>query len=438
MMYMVFELKARHELTWEDFPYIENPFFSHYRAMTALSEGHDFFGRRVHNIEQFKRKYVPYYDHSFNHQIVSDELRRHFFSGQFFSVARDKIPFSPSFKWRVLGGHPDGGEWYAAHPIYGDTLKQQLEDLAKRLSAQKRRWAAEEAEDNTSAAALIPTVKRVIEKSVTEKPAVQPTPQPMAAQTIEECEQRLGDAREQLIRNGYQSKYTDEEIQALAQKGELDDRFVVRMIETKYASDSGYLGQMNDGEVKYWSTTFNQMENADTDPQTLCSLIGINYIPDRSYSLVIIDTQAKGAGQSVTIVPTHSKLGAFAKHEIKGINPEAVDGVMTPAYNQEYAKHMVAFNAAGGSTDKEKDITDYADANFSNDADRECFEARVKIHERLGANQHYTGDGTTKNLIAGCPNECGVMETFTYDKSPQMLGALETNGSAKRILMKPL
>lgn len=294
----------------------------------------------------------------------------------------------------------------------------------------------EVAEDNANAAALIPAAKRVIEKSVAEKQSSQPTPQPKPAQSIDECEQRLGNARERLITNGYQSKFTDEQIQALAQKGELDDRFVVRLIETKYAGDSGYLGQMNNGEVKYWSTTFNQMENADTDPQTLCSLIGINYIPERSYSLVIIDTQAKGAGQSVTIVPTHSKLGAFAKREIKGINPEAVDGVMTPAYNQEYAKHMVAFTARQLSIDK--DIRRYADANFSSKEDKTQFKTRMKIHERLGANQYYTGDGATKNLIAGYPNKCGVMETFTYDKSPQTLGQLEASGSAKRIVMKPL
>ena len=265
MMFMVYQLKARHELTWEDFPYIEDPVFSHQRAMTALSGEYDYWGRRVHNIEEFKRKHVPYYSRSFNHQIVDDELRYRFFSGQFFSVARDQIPFAPSFKWRELQGHPDGGEWYVTHYFYGDVLKQQLEDHAKYLSARKRRWAMEVAEDNANAAALIPAAKRVIEKSVAEKQSSQPTPQPKPAQSIDECEQRLGNARERLITNGYQSKFTDEQIQALAQKGELDDRFVVRLIETKYAGDSGYLGQMNNGEVKYWSTTFNQMESADTD-----------------------------------------------------------------------------------------------------------------------------------------------------------------------------
>lgn len=81
---------------------------------------------------------------------------------------------------------------------------------------------------------------------------------------------------------------------------------------------------MNNGEVKYWSTTFNQMENADTDPKTLCGLIGVDYKPENSYTLAIVDTHAAGAGESVTLVPTHKNLGNFAKNEIKGINPDAV------------------------------------------------------------------------------------------------------------------
>ncbi|MDZ7924257.1 MAG: hypothetical protein U5M23_09365 [Marinagarivorans sp.] len=270
-------------------------------------------------------------------------------------------------------------------------------------------------------------------KEATPKPAQQNPP----AQSIEECEQRLVDARERLIKNGYQSKYSDEQLLADAQKGELDDRFVARLIKN-YAKDDDYLGRMDNGEVKYWSTTFNQMENADTDPKTLSLLFGIDYDPKGDYTLVVVDTQAKGAGQSTTIVPTHKNLGQFAKSEIKGINREAVDEVMTPEYNAEYAEHMAGFKAAKLDIDKEKDIGDYADAHFSSDSDKAAFKTRMKINKKLGANEHFTGNGTSKNLIADCPNQCGVMETFTYDKNPQTLANLESSGSAKRIPAKPL
>src|SRR5690606_32558554 len=132
---------------------------------------------------------------------------------------------------------------------------------------------------------------------------------------------------------------------ALAEKGELDDRFVVRF--TQYAGDGDYLGQQGaDGTVKYWSTTFNQLENADTDPQTICAVLGIpDYSPTKNYTLVVVDTQAAGAGQAVSIVPTHKKLGEFASKEVKNLDPEYVQQVMTPEYNAVYAEHMANFKA---------------------------------------------------------------------------------------------
>src|SRR5690606_32665478 len=167
------------------------------------------------------------------------------------------------------------------------------------------------------------------------------------AQSLEECELRLEAARERLKTQGYQSKYTDEEILALADKGELDDRFIVRF--TEYAGDNDYLGQRDAaGNAKYWSTTFNQLENADTDPQTICAVLGIpNYFPDKNYSLVVVDTHAVGAGQAVSIVPTHKKLGEIAIKETEGLEPEIVQQVMTPEYSKVYAEHMADFKAGG-------------------------------------------------------------------------------------------
>ncbi|MGM8227530.1 hypothetical protein ACSV5M_13160 [Cellvibrio sp. ARAG 10.3] len=259
------------------------------------------------------------------------------------------------------------------------------------------------------------------------------------AQSLEECEQRLAAARERLKSQGYQPKYTDQELLALADKGELDDRFIVRFTESKYAGDTAYLGRQDaDGSVKFWSTTFNQLENADTDPQTICAVLGIpNYDPAKTYSLVVVDIQAAGAGQSISIVPTHKKLGEFANKEVKGLDPERVNEVMTPEYNKVYAEHMAQFSADKLDIKNDKDIRDYADGVFTSDKDKDQFETRTNIHRKLGANECFRGDGTTENLL---PNkqQCGVMETFTYDKNPQTLSALENSNSAKRIAAKPL
>jgi len=275
-------------------------------------------------------------------------------------------------------------------------------------------------------------------------PQATPTPAPVEqtnqpAQSLEECEQRLAAARERLEAQGYQAKYSDEELLKLADKGELDDRFIVRFTESKYAGDNAFLGRQDaDGSVKFWSTTFNQLENADTDPQTICAVLGIpNYDPAKSYSLVVVDTQAAGAGQSVSIVPTHRKLGEFAAKEVKGLDPERVKEVMAPEYNRVYAQHIGQFNARSLDIKEDRDIHDYAKEAFITDKERQQFETRANIHQELGANECFRGDGTTENLL-GDKQQCGVMETFTYDKNPQTLSSLENSHSAKRIATKPL
>jgi hypothetical protein len=430
-----FEIKSSQDLVWADIPYIGNPIFVVGMVMECLQMRDSVWGR-ITNIDSFHKEAVPHYSALNNHYVVRDEVDQLFRSGRYYGVSRTQRPTSALYNWRELAGHPEGGEWHTGSVFYIDMSKR----LLQRLDAKRRQQARLAAEEVAIAEELVAAARSV--RSRAEKPASapvisQPTPD-LKPRSLNDCEQRLAAARERLIAEGYKPKYTDEELMAIAQKGELDDRFVVRLTETKYAGNDGYLGQMNNGEVKYWSTTFNQMENADTDPKTLCALIGVDYKPEKSYTLVIVDTQAAGTGQSVTIVPTHKNLGNFAKSEIKGINPEAVDKVMTPEYNGEYAEHMVAFKASGGHVGKEKHMKDYANANFSNKEDKVLFKTRMKINEKLGANEYYTGDGTTKNLIADCPNKCGVMETFTYDKSPQTLAQLEANDSAKRFVTTPI
>ncbi len=269
-------------------------------------------------------------------------------------------------------------------------------------------------------------------------PVTSDVPQNSPAQSLEECEQRLQAARMRLRTDGYKPKYTDEQILAQAETGELDDRFVVRLIETNYAGGDGFLGRSDaTGRVKYWSTTFNQAENADTDPDTLAPLLGFTPNPDASYTLVVVDTQAPNAGQSLTLVPNHKNMAELSKGEIEGLSAEHVKEVMTPEYNEVYAEHMAVFEITDMDIQKEKDITRYANAAFTNSRDKSRFKTRAAIHKELGANQYHTGDGTTMNLLPS-GGRCGVMETLTIDKNPQTLGTLERAGTAKRLSAKRL
>ncbi|WP_430623922.1 hypothetical protein, partial [Marinimicrobium locisalis] len=182
---------------------------------------------------------------------------------------------------------------------------------------------------------------------------------------------------------------------------------------------------------------FNQAENADTDPNTLAPLLGFTPKPKADYTLVVVDTQAPGAGQSVTLVPTYENMAKLAKGEIKGVDPAQVDKVMTPEYSAKYEQHMTAFEKDGLDVRKRRDINDYADEKISSVEGKEQFKARATIHGEFGANQHFTGDGTTKNLLTDGGNR-GAVETYTLDKNPKTLNDLENRGSAKRLSAKRL
>ncbi|NNK00560.1 MAG: hypothetical protein HKP58_09115, partial [Desulfatitalea sp.] len=82
--------------------------------------------------------------------------------------------------------------------------------------------------------------------------------------SLNEAVERLADARKRLATQGFTPKYTDSQLKAIAAEGKVDDRFVVRFMESRFDKSDGHLGLKKDGKVSYWSTTFDQIENADT------------------------------------------------------------------------------------------------------------------------------------------------------------------------------
>lgn len=254
------------------------------------------------------------------------------------------------------------------------------------------------------------------------------------AESLEECEKRLQDAKKRLQVHGYVPKYTDEELLAMAQKGELDDRFIVRFTKTEYAADDKHLSQAHDdGSVRSWVTTFNQIENADTDPEIIAAVLGVPYDPAASYSLIVVDTHAPGADQAVTIVPTYKNLGEMAKSEIKDIDPELVDQVMTEEYSKVYAEAVEALTTAGLDIQNSEEVSAFANRTFTTSKDVASFETRAIIQQEYGANHHYTGNGATKNLLPA-DQRCGAMEVLNVDKNPELIGRLIDNKAAVRVL----
>jgi len=61
----------------------------------------------------------------------------------------------------------------------------------------------------------------------------------------------------------------------------------------------------------------------------------------------------------------------------------------------------------------------------------ELFDARLKLHDKLGSNEEFLGNGLTKNLINNADQQYGVVETFTFEHTPQNLATLKDNGAIK-------
>lgn len=73
--------------------------------------------------------------------------------------------------------------------------------------------------------------------------------------------------------------------------GGLSETFIVRVIESKYAGDSGNIGYVPKGATttKYWTTTFTQLEHADSDPELVTGAVGITYNPESEYTLLLFE-----------------------------------------------------------------------------------------------------------------------------------------------------
>ncbi|KJS33383.1 MAG: hypothetical protein VR64_00825 [Desulfatitalea sp. BRH_c12] len=253
--------------------------------------------------------------------------------------------------------------------------------------------------------------------------------------SLDEAVGRLKQARKRLEIEGYKPKYTDDQLKAMAAKGTLNDRFVVRFFEDTFANDrNGHLGLKTDGKVRYWSTTFDQLENADTDPKRISQCLGLKYDPSKNYKLAVIDTtDAAKYSDSYTIIPTHEKLGAFAISELKDIPADNIPKVLNDDYAKVYAKAYETAKNKGVDIKDSIEIDAFSNNYFSDQDASDLFKARVEIQTRLGANEYFTGNGITAYTGKECSNTYGVVESFTYDKNPQTIGIMLADGRMKML-----
>jgi hypothetical protein len=253
---------------------------------------------------------------------------------------------------------------------------------------------------------------------------------------LEQARAALAASRRRLVaRGGFTPKYTREELTLLASRGLNDDRFIVRLIEARHVDRGGELdGQLGragtDGQVRYWSTTLDQVKPSDTCPRLIAQQLGVEYNSGATYKLAIIDRE--GASQKAgarTLIPTFDNLKGFVRENIDGYadRDNLLDEVMTPGYQERYRKLVEGMGDAEWESIKVRN--EYLLERGLDDKQIREFETRFAIHDETGANEHFLGNGLTRHTELSSENDTvfGAVETFTLEKNPQTFHTM-TNG----------
>ncbi len=291
-------------------------------------------------------------------------------------------------------------------------------------------------------------------------------PQPMAASPIEDrkgiqphslndAANRLESVSQAIAEKGYQPKYTDTELIEQAQHGDVaKEQYHVRFMEKNYqwayrATEqspdnlTGALGQELQGTTgkgpKYWSTTFDQIEDADTDPQLICEKLGLDYEPNKEFVLVIIDTDHAQPLTGVdSIAATFNNVSEFANRELPKEFPKAfTEQTMNSDFQQAYAQHYQHALESGALKDQwstnTDDFNDYLNTTELSDKEKEQMVQRMAMHNKVGNNQYYEGNGLTKDTNSASPNRYGAVETLNFERKQTNLQMLKEKNAIKII-----
>lgn len=281
-------------------------------------------------------------------------------------------------------------------------------------------------------------------------PAEKPRLQTASPQDLDEVEQLLAERRQQIIESGYQQKYTDEQLKAIAAKGEVTDRFLVRLIfgdVTK--ARGGTLGfRRESGRAPYWATTLDMAEAADSDPEILAGLFGIEkFDPKQPFTLAVIDMEKMPAqAERESFIPTYEKMKAFGEKEFtakEGFGPNTMAEITNDKFSAEYAAFISDFESEGKSIYNYDAVEDHAEIMTSEEEAQQLLQARHKMQLEFGANPLYSGNGLTKvtpdsRYAEDIGQDYGVVETFTFERDPLTLSELENKGAVKLISATPI
>lgn len=275
----------------------------------------------------------------------------------------------------------------------------------------------------------------------------------VAPASLDDAAARLLSMGDQISHNGHVPKYSDEELMAQAQAGDVvRERFHVRFMKQSHQwnrSDSaksnddltGMLGQPLQGKTgggaKYWSTTFDQIEDADTNAELLCGVLGLDYDSQADYLMVIIDTHTAAQVTGVaSVAATFDKVSEFSNRELPDEFPKAfTDITMNSVFQQRYCEVLTAGMEAGEFESKnnpeEKEFKQFLAGIDVSEEEVDLLLDRLKMHKKVGNNQYYEGNGLTKNTLPNQTKKYGVVETLNFERIKTDLQKLKESNAIR-------
>src|SRR5690554_4954052 len=216
-------------------------------------------------------------------------------------------------------------------------------------------------------------------------PASKTSHLPALPQSMDEVKARMAAAKrniKQARANGQPlptSPFSEADKLAIENAG-LQKKYLVHINKSNYAGNKKKIGPLENGQANYWTTTYTQLEYADSDAKLISQAVGTTYDPAAKYKLLIIDKDAAAAsGQMTSFIPTYDNLGKLAKSEMTSTNPAHIDAVMTEPYSKTYAGHVAEAKAKKIDLNDSKKLNDFATQKGLSAEETDLLETRHKI-----------------------------------------------------------
>jgi hypothetical protein len=223
--------------------------------------------------------------------------------------------------------------------------------------------------------------------------------------------------------------------QAVVEKG-LEEKFLVRVIETNYAGDEGYIGKIREhGQSISWTAPFSMVEHGDTDAEALLNAFGTRHSPVKNYTILIIDRdKMNDMGDVQTIIPTKQNLKALiaANPKISTLTPDEVEQVLSDDLAPKYYEFAKVKSTRKISTDDMEKMQGLSKEMGFSESETDNLILRQQFADQVAAWEEFTGNGMTLDTNSKA-KAYGPVEVVMLDKKPMKLGELRKYKAVKSL-----